>query len=54
MDPIDRTQIDFMQVDLGDLKSVKAFSQQINKRFKKVDILLNNAGIGRFWRETTK
>ncbi|XP_016995031.1 polyprenol dehydrogenase [Drosophila takahashii] len=33
------------QLDVGDLKSVKAFAQLIKERFSKVDLLLNNAGI---------
>lgn len=33
------------QLDVGDLKSVKAFAQLIKERYSKVDLLLNNAGI---------
>jgi NAD(P)-dependent dehydrogenase (short-subunit alcohol dehydrogenase family) len=37
-----------MQLDLNDLNSVKAFADKVNgdDRFDKIDILLNNAGIG--------
>lgn len=33
------------QLDVGDLKSVKAFAQLIKERYTKIDLLLNNAGI---------
>ena len=39
------TEVEFMELDLADLKSVERFAAAINKRFKKVDILLNNAGV---------
>lgn len=34
-----------MQMDLDDLNSVKNFAFEINQKYEKVDILLNNAGI---------
>jgi NAD(P)-dependent dehydrogenase (short-subunit alcohol dehydrogenase family) len=34
-----------MQLDLGDLESVRAFASDFKKRYKQLDILLNNAGI---------
>ena len=37
--------IEFMQMDLSDLNSVKDFANEMNNRYEKVDILLNNAGI---------
>lgn len=33
------------KLDLMDLKSVKSFAEQINDNYKKLDVLLNNAGI---------
>ena len=34
-----------MRLDLNDLTSVKAFTVEFGKKYDKVDILLNNAGI---------
>ncbi|KRG05001.1 dehydrogenase/reductase SDR family member on chromosome X isoform X2 [Drosophila mojavensis] len=33
------------QLDVGDMKSVRAFAQKISQTYAKVDLLINNAGI---------
>jgi len=33
------------QLDVGDLKSVRAFAKRIADKYPKIDVLLNNAGI---------
>ncbi len=38
-------EIQVMQLDLGDLGSVRDFAVSYKKKYKKLDILLNNAGI---------
>ncbi len=38
-------KIHVMQLDLGDLESIRAFVKEFNKKFTKLDVLLNNAGI---------
>jgi retinol dehydrogenase 12 len=39
------SEIEFMELDLQDLKSVKQFATNFKKRYNKCDILINNAGI---------
>ncbi len=38
-------KIKVMQLDLGDLESVRNFASTFKKSYKKLDVLLNNAGI---------
>jgi len=38
-------KIDIMELDLADLSSIHNFSDQFHKRYSKLDILFNNAGI---------
>jgi len=37
--------IDFIPLDLTDLKSVKAFAQEFKSRYNQLDVLVNNAAI---------
>lgn len=39
------TNVEFMKLDLNDLESVQTFAQEFKKKYDKLDILLNNAGI---------
>ncbi|MGW8316597.1 MAG: oxidoreductase [Bacteroidales bacterium] len=38
-------RIEVMELDLGDLKSVKGFASTFQKKYERLDVLLNNAGI---------
>jgi NADP-dependent 3-hydroxy acid dehydrogenase YdfG len=35
-----------MQIDLGNLESVQSFTKEFQKKFNKLDVLVNNAGMG--------
>ena len=39
------SKIFVMELDLGDMASVRNFAEKFKKQFKRLDILLNNAGI---------
>lgn len=38
-------QVEFEYVDLADLNSVRSFANKMNANLKKLDILINNAGV---------
>lgn len=45
MSNIDGVTIDYLQLDTGSLKSVREFAQTVQRKYSKIDILINNAGI---------
>jgi len=40
-----KADLHFIRLDLGDLESIESFVKTYKSKFKKIDILLNNAGI---------
>ncbi|KAI9998442.1 hypothetical protein PInf_002829 [Phytophthora infestans] len=42
----DSGSVNFMQVDMGDLTSVRSFCEEFKKTHERLDLLINNAGIG--------
>ena len=40
-----RAQVDFLQLDLSSLASVRAFSDSVKEQYDHLDILINNAGV---------
>ena len=40
-----RADVDVMELDLADLSSVRKFAQDFTKRFSRLDLLINNAGV---------
>ena len=43
-----KTDVHILSVDLSDIRNLKAVAEKILQIFSRVDILINNAGIGRF------
>jgi len=37
--------VEYMQLDLDDLSSVKRFADEFKAKYNKLDVLVNNAGI---------
>ncbi len=46
--------LDLMYCDLADLESIRRFSRDFHDKYKKLDILINNAGFISLKREVTK
>ncbi|PKQ60733.1 hypothetical protein BZG01_20570 [Labilibaculum manganireducens] len=42
---VPNASVDVLALDLGDLKSIRAFAEIVNERYEKLDILMNNAGV---------
>jgi len=42
---VNRENLDFMHLDLGDLNSIDKFSKELNEKYPKIDGLICNAGI---------
>ena len=40
-----RADVDVMELDLGDLSSVRKFAKGFRKQFSRLDLLINNAGV---------
>lgn len=45
--------IDLIELNLADLTSVTACAKQLNKQYQRIDVLINNAGIGWIQRQQT-
>ena len=45
LDEIPEAQLIFIQLDLSSLDSIRLFAEEFKKRFDRLDVLLNNAGI---------
>ncbi|MGP4074790.1 SDR family oxidoreductase [Halobacillus sp. K22] len=48
-----RDHVELMLCDLGSLESIRGFAEQFHKRFSKLDVLINNAGVVTTKRTTT-
>ncbi|OQS05926.1 short-chain dehydrogenase/reductase SDR [Thraustotheca clavata] len=47
------TQLEFMQLDVASLKSVREFAAKFTRKFDRLDILANNAGVNNYYRKET-
>ncbi|WP_196888815.1 oxidoreductase [Aureivirga sp. CE67] len=42
---VPNAKLDLMQLDLGDLNSIKEFSEKFKSKYSKLHVLINNAGV---------
>ncbi|HVA67284.1 MAG TPA: SDR family oxidoreductase [Elusimicrobiota bacterium] len=49
-----QSQVEAMRLDLADLRQVRAFARQCAEGQERLDVLINNAGVWKRRRETTK
>ena len=47
-------QLELMLCDLGDYDSIRSFVSQVKEKYKKIDVLVNNAGFISLDRQETK
>ncbi|KAF1334017.1 Ww domain-containing oxidoreductase, partial [Globisporangium splendens] len=47
-------QVEFMRLDVGSLASVAAFATQFRESFHRLDLLINNAGVGVVYNQVTE
>jgi len=40
-----RASVDVLRLDLANLQSIEAFSEEVHRRYDRIDVLLNNAGV---------
>src|SRR5689334_5335169 len=40
-----QARLDYVELDLADLSSIKAAAENVHKQFERLDILINNAGV---------
>ncbi|MFX1235198.1 MAG: SDR family NAD(P)-dependent oxidoreductase, partial [Promethearchaeota archaeon] len=48
------SNVDVMKIDTSSIKSIREFSQQYHKKYSKLDVLINNAGVYKPVRSTTE
>ncbi len=41
----DKAEIDLLELDLSSFASIKAFANEVKKNYKRIDVLINNAGV---------